>query len=100
MLHIVNKSPLEGNALDACLRVAKPGSVILLIEDGVYATAKEIAVEDRMRRALDRFSVYALGPDLDARGIARARLIDGVGVVDYGGFVDLAVRHHPVQSWL
>ena len=25
MLHIVNKSPLERNSLDACLRIAAPG---------------------------------------------------------------------------
>ena len=36
MLHIVNKSPLERPALDACLRIAEPGA-ILLIEDAVYA---------------------------------------------------------------
>ncbi|MDP1898608.1 MAG: DsrH/TusB family sulfur metabolism protein, partial [Sulfurimicrobium sp.] len=37
MLHIVNKSPLERNALDSALRMIKPGSTILLIEDAVYA---------------------------------------------------------------
>jgi len=37
MLHLINKSPFERTALDSCLRLAKPGSSILLIEDGVYA---------------------------------------------------------------
>jgi len=40
MLHIVNKSPLDRNALDSALRMAKAGSTILLIEDGIYAVTK------------------------------------------------------------
>ena len=36
MLHIVNKSPFTTTSLESCLRVAKPGATILLIEDGVY----------------------------------------------------------------
>ena len=36
MLHIVNKSPLERNALESCLRVAQ-GGALLLTEDAVYA---------------------------------------------------------------
>ena len=30
MLHIVNKSPLERPSLDACLRIAEPGAILLL----------------------------------------------------------------------
>ena len=43
--------------------------------------------------------VYALQPDLDARGMA-GKLIDGVSAVDYGGFVDLVAEHNTCQSWL
>jgi tRNA 2-thiouridine synthesizing protein B len=43
--------------------------------------------------------VYALGPDLQARGMAD-RVMDGVNVVDYGGFVDLVADHSNCQSWL
>jgi len=41
-----------------------------------------------------------LGPDMDARGIAWARLADGFEVVDYEGFVALAAESDRVQSWL
>ncbi|MBF0334232.1 MAG: sulfurtransferase complex subunit TusB, partial [Alphaproteobacteria bacterium] len=37
MLHTVNKSPFEKNALESCLSHAVEGASILLIEDGVYA---------------------------------------------------------------
>ena len=44
-------------------------------------------------------SIYALAPDVAARGMQN-RVMDGVRLVDYGGFVDLVVQHDAVQSWL
>ena len=99
MLHIVNKSPLERNALDSCLRVAQGGGAILLIEDAVYAATRGNEAEGKLRDALARFKVYALAPDLDARGMGD-RVIEGVTPVDYGGFVDLVAEHKSCQSWL
>jgi tRNA 2-thiouridine synthesizing protein B len=43
--------------------------------------------------------VYVLGPDLEARGLAQ-RVIDGVTVVDYAGFVQLVADHRNCQTWL
>ena len=43
--------------------------------------------------------IYALKSDLEARGMQN-RVMDGVRLVDYGGFVDLVVEHDAVQSWL
>jgi tRNA 2-thiouridine synthesizing protein B len=98
MLHILNKSPLERPSLDACLRIAQPGS-ILLIEDAVYAAARGSAAAERLRAAMDRFKVYVLLPDAEARAIAD-RLVDGVTAVGYDGFVDLVADHRNCQSWL
>jgi tRNA 2-thiouridine synthesizing protein B len=99
-LHTVNKSPLDKNALDSCLRFAADGSAILLIEDGVYAAVKGTAVEGRIREAMGRHKVYALGPDLRARGLKDDRVIDGIALVDYAGFVDLVESTDKVQAWL
>lgn len=99
MLHIVNKSPLERNSLEACLRIAQNGGTVLLIEDAVYAATRGNAAEPRIKEALSRLKVCVLQPDLEARGMAD-RLIDGVSPVDYGGFVDLAAEHKNCQSWL
>jgi tRNA 2-thiouridine synthesizing protein B len=98
MLHILNKSPLQTGTLDTVLRLAGSGA-LLLIEDGVYAATQGNAAEDRLRQAMGRLRVYALAPDLAARGMAD-RLIDGVTTVDYDGFVDLVVEHPNSQSWL
>jgi len=98
MLHIVNKSPLERPALDACLRIAEPGA-ILLIEDAVYAAARGGKAAARLAEATKRHKVYVLLPDAVARAVAD-RLIEGVTTVDYGGFVDLVAEHENCQSWL
>jgi tRNA 2-thiouridine synthesizing protein B len=51
-------------------------------------------------KAKGDISFYALGPDLEARGISKDKLIDGIKVVDYGGFVDLVAEHSSSQAWL
>ena len=56
MLHIVNKSSLERDTLDSCLRVAN-GGAILLIEDAVYAATRGNEAEAKLREALSRFKV-------------------------------------------
>ncbi len=100
MLHTVNKSPFERNTLESCLRVAKPGSAVLLIEDGVIAAISTGKHADLIASRMDDFSFYVLGPDVSARGLENMPLIDGLNVVDYGGFVDLVAEHDSVQSWL
>jgi tRNA 2-thiouridine synthesizing protein B len=98
MLHLVNKSPFERGAFESALNMARKGSAILLIEDGVYAALKNTPFEDKVSAAAKDIRICVLGPDLEARGVDQ--VIEGVEVVDYGGFVDLTVDHTPVQSWL
>ena len=99
MLHTVNKSPFEHTTLVTCLRFARQGSAVLLIEDGIYAAVRDTAVSQQVREAMKTVSIYALQADLEARGMQH-RVMDGIRLVDYGGFVDLAVEHDTVQSWL
>lgn len=100
MLHTINKSPFERNALDSCLRLAQKGAPVLFLEDGVYAATKNTAASDTVAQMAKDNPVYVIGADLEARGIAQDRLLEGVTVVDYGGFVDLVVEHGTAQSWL
>jgi tRNA 2-thiouridine synthesizing protein B len=97
MLYMVNKSPLMFGNLKSVLGIAPAGEPILLYEDGVYAAAQGTASEDLMRQALAEHPVYAVQADLEARGLAR--LLDGIQVVDYAGFVALVEQHH-VVPWL
>jgi tRNA 2-thiouridine synthesizing protein B len=99
MLHIVNKSATERGTLESCLAMATKGSAVLLIEDAVYAVTTGSTVAAKIQAATADLKIYALGPDLAARGMA-GRVLDGVNVVDYGGFVDLVAEHNSCQSWL
>ncbi len=100
MLHTVNKSPYERNSVETCLRLAKSGSDVLFLEDGVYAVTIGTALEERIEDAAREHVLYALGPDLAARGINEDQVVSGVKIVDYDGFVDLAVKNDRVQTWL
>ncbi len=100
VLHIINKSPYERNSLDTCLRLAKADSAVLLIEDAIYATLKSSAITNKMGQALEHHPVYALQPDLQARGVNPDNMIDGISLVDYDGFVKLTIEYDKLQSWL
>ncbi|MDW3096286.1 MAG: sulfurtransferase complex subunit TusB [Gammaproteobacteria bacterium] len=100
MLHTVNKSPFERNSLESCLRLAKSGSSVLLTEDGVVGAMQGTKYSKNVADAMTNVSFYVLGPDLKARGLSESNIVDGVKVVDYSGFVDLAAEHESVQAWL
>jgi len=100
MLHTVNKSPFERNSLHSCLEFARPGSAILLFEDGIYAALKATRLEPQITEALKQHKIYVLLPDLEARGMRSEQLIQGIQGIDYSGFVDLTVEHNSVQAWL
>jgi tRNA 2-thiouridine synthesizing protein B len=99
MLHIVNKSPFETSSLESCLRVARPGAAVLLIEDGIYAATAATALAERLGRPESGLRFFALAPDVEARGM-QGRVLPGVELIDHGGFVDLVAAHSTCQSWL
>ena len=97
MLHTVNKSPFQNSALENCLRLVRPGDVILLLEDGVYAAAPGTVKSSLIERTVRQHTVYAIEADLKARGLGN--LIKEVRVASYSDFVDL-VEQHTVHAWL
>ena len=96
MLHLVNKSPYSTGSLKTASSIMKNGDSLLLIEDGVYGAVKN----GKAASMLGGHKVSVLGPDLAARGITEDKLIDGIEVIDYAGFVDLVAANDKVQSWL
>lgn len=99
-LHTVNKSPFDTGSFDSCLEYLLAGSAVLLYEDGVYAALKGTAASEKMESAPDGVKFYALGPDLKARGLSEERVTEGIEIVDYAGFVDLATEHDKVVAWV
>jgi tRNA 2-thiouridine synthesizing protein B len=98
MLHIINQSPYRYNALTTCLRFALPGSAILFIEDGVIAVLKNSILVKQLRIAAQNHKLYALAPDLSARGLVEDCLPE-ITMIDDNGFVDLVIAYHPIQTW-
>jgi tRNA 2-thiouridine synthesizing protein B len=99
MLHIVNKSHTQTTSLQSCLRLAKAGHALLLTEDAVYAATAAAASTSGIADVVNELKVYALQPDVQARGMA-GKLVEGVTPIDYAGFVDLVTEHSNNQSWL
>jgi tRNA 2-thiouridine synthesizing protein B len=96
MLHLVNKSPFDGCSLNTASTIMKGDDILLLIEDGVYGAIKN----SKAATLIEGRNVSVLGPDLAARGIGEDKLINGVNIIDYAGFVDLVEANDKVQSWL
>ena len=100
-LHTVNKSPFERNSLDTCLTLTGNDSIVLLIEDGVAGAMQNTTASQSISDAMSSGVKFAvLGEDLNARGLPADRVLEGISVVDYAGFVQLAADHDNVQSWL
>lgn len=87
-LHIVNKRP-DHPAFGACLSSITDQDGLLLTESGVLALAD--------REAVLKGAVYALAPDLQARGITAEGL--DLETIDFDTMVALATEAARVISW-
>lgn len=98
-LHTYNKSLSVGEtALQNCLRMLAAGDGLLLLEDGVYL-APQMHAGMRLRALIPSgVTLYALAPDLAARGISAKIPADFSGI-DYAGFVQLCLTHPRVVNW-
>ena len=86
--------------MQTCLRVAPEKSNILLMEDGVYAALKNTDFEKNILEGQKTHKFFVLEPDLKARGLDIKSLIPNIDIIDYKGFVKLAVENARVQNWL
>ena len=100
MLHTVNKSPFENSSVKSCISMCAKNNSILFIEDAVISVMKATKFTGMIESSLKDFKMYALRPDLEARGLSLDNVIEGVKIVGYEEFVDLTTEHDSVQSWL
>ncbi|MDR5858731.1 sulfurtransferase complex subunit TusB [Halomonas eurihalina] len=93
-LHIVNRAPDAGRAVEQALSAMTAEDRLLLIEDGVQGA---------LPSQVDGFAdiegrLYALRDDLEARGLM-GRHDERVKVVDVDGFVTLTEQAERTLSW-
>lgn len=73
---------------------------LILIEDAVISAMEGASGKELFESLMaGGVKVYALSPDLEARGIGKERLLRGIETVDYDGFVGL-VEKYDVVPWL
>ncbi len=99
-LHTVNKSPFERSSMATAFGHVQEGDSVLIFEDGVYGLRKGAAFAKTIEGNPTPVRVFALGPDLAARGVKADDVIEGVKIVGYDGFVDLVTAHARVCAWL
>jgi tRNA 2-thiouridine synthesizing protein B len=99
LLHIVNRSPFESDALASCLRLTQPGQAILLIENAVVAALADGEAAAALREKARDCRLYLLEADLRARGLHNSPLLDAIEQVDYSGFVELVAACPRSLSW-
>jgi len=98
ILHTLNKAPQTPAAV-GCLNAlgssANSQDSLLLLEDGAYLADK---ANEALLKELS-IPVYAVEADIEARGLAN-RIVAGITLVTYAGFVELVTEHKMTKSWL
>lgn len=94
ILHIINASPFQHDALQRCREVATAQDAILFIEDGTLALSNP----STFLMNLPTTHVFVLEPDMQARGMTLPSS-PIVTAVDFDGFVELTVQATKTLSW-
>lgn len=92
ILHHIQTSPNQDNALKLCLRYACKEDAILLSSDGVNA----LLLRQRAM-ALSPFKLMVLKDDVVARGLSER--LKNVMLIDYNEFVAQSLLHDKVITW-
>lgn len=92
ILHHIQTSTVNDNALAVCINYASESDSILLSGDAVYA----IFNTDLINK-LSSFSLYLLESDISARGLINKA--NSYQLIDYVQFVSLVEQHSKVISW-
>lgn len=95
MLHIISK-PLADPTL---LERTEVGDTIILIEDATLEAIESAPHQQHWQRLLLGQNICVLAEDLAIRGLGSARILQGIKIVDYQGFVQLAVDIEVIHSW-
>lgn len=98
-LHILRHSPAAHSTFNCWLRTVSPGQGLLLIEDAVYSLLPDTRAADALGLLPASVTLYAIGDDLLARGLALDELPQRVQIIDYAGMVALCSTHTRVISW-
>ncbi len=74
---------------------------LVLIHDGVIGTSKKGIIPESLKKIINLpVNIYALIPDIKARGMDPNALINKVKGIDYEDLVDILVLTQKIVSWM
>ncbi|MFW9897348.1 MAG: sulfurtransferase complex subunit TusB [Candidatus Thorarchaeota archaeon] len=95
-VHLENLLGVVSKQVESSARVA-----IVLIHDGVIGTSQNGSIPSLLKELLNLpVSVFALLPDLLARGIKPETVDTRINCIEYGDLVDLLVQTPKTASWM
>ena len=107
VLYLFGYSEMTGTHLERLLPIIKAqvnkGSQIgfVLIHDGVIGINKKGRIPKMMEELLNmKITVYAMIPDLQARGIALENIHDKVKAIEYDDLTDILDVTPKIISWM
>ena len=107
VLYLFGYSEMTGTHLERLLPIIKAqinkGSQLglVLIHDGVIGINKKGKIPTKMEELLNmNVTVYAMIPDLEARGIALENIHDKVKPIEYDDLIDLLDITPKTISWM
>ena len=107
LIYLFGFSEMTGNHLERLLPILKAQINknrkigLVMIHDGVIGISKKGLTPKSMIKLFDLdIKLYALKPDMNARGIPLNQLHDKVNAIDYDEFVDVLESTKKVISWM
>ncbi|MCL1144155.1 sulfurtransferase complex subunit TusB [Shewanella gaetbuli] len=97
ILHHVQTSALNDNALAVCLRFCAPQDSIVLSSDAVIAL-----LDQQWLNKLKPFNIMALADDVAARGLTEKHLAASsiaINLISMNEFVAQSLTHQKVITW-
>ena len=74
---------------------------VALVHDGVVGAAPKESVPSEINSLLNTgATVYVLEADLEARGLSKMTLAEGIDRIDYDTLIDLIVESEALFSWV
>ncbi len=98
VLHIFGGNS-HNEAWNTLLTVLQPGHGLLLWHDAVSIALAEHTGGIVLAELSPTIERFALGPDLDARGLSSRPLQAGIKRIDDAEFVELACRYRLSHTW-
>ncbi|BAJ02260.1 sulfurtransferase complex subunit TusB [Shewanella violacea] len=92
ILHHIQTSPNQDNALICAINYADQADSILLSGNGVYAL-----LEEKWQVALQTKQIFLLESDVQARGLIKQ--LGNYACIDHSQFVQQALIHKKVITW-